>query len=70
MNVNVRIKKPVTKTVYYAIVEKMEVPINATDKDIDDILVRKATNNGTLDEGKDYMWSYDDDLLYDSKRYV
>lgn len=46
-----------TKTIYYAIIEKMEVPANATDDEIDDILVRLATNNGTLEEGKDYMWS-------------
>ena len=69
--VKVKIKaKPATKTIYYAIVEKMEVPVDATDKDIDDILMVLATNNGTLDEGKDYMWSHNDDLLYDSTRYI
>jgi hypothetical protein len=63
MKVKVRIKAKQTKTIYYAIVEKMEVPIYATDDDIDDILVRKATNNGTLVEGKDYIWSEKDILL-------
>lgn len=58
------------KKVYYAIVEYMEVPDDATDAQIDEILIIKATENGTLDEGKDYMWSYNDDLLYDSKRYI
>jgi hypothetical protein len=58
------------KKVYYAIVEVMEVPDDATDKDIDDILMIKATKNGALDEGKDYMWSHNDDLLYDSTRYI
>lgn len=64
MKVKVKIKAKQTKTIYYAIVEKMEVPIDATDDDIDDILVRKATNNGTLAEGKDYIWS-DKDILLD-----
>ena len=63
MKVKVRIKEKQTKTIYYAIVEKMEVPIDATDEYIDNILVRKATNNGTLDEGKDYVWSDRDNLL-------
>ena len=65
MKVKVTLKKKHTKTVYYAIVEKMEVPIDATDDDIEDILVRKATNNGTLNYGKDYMWSYTDNLLHE-----
>ena len=56
-------KQPV-KTVYYAIIEKMEVPASLTENEIDDILMVKATNNGTLEEGKDYIWSYDD-LLKD-----
>lgn len=58
------------KKVYYAIVEVMEVSDDATDQDIDNILMVKATENGTLDEGKDYMWSYNNDLLYDSTRYI
>lgn len=61
--VKVNIKKPAKKTIYYAIIEKMEVPIDFTDKQIDAILMIKATNNGSLDEGKDYIWSYKDDLL-------
>ena len=63
-------EKPKTKKVYYAIVNVIEVPANYTDEQVDDILMIKATKNGTLDEGRDYMWSYDDDLLYDSKRYI
>ena len=58
------------KKIWYVIVETMEVPDDATDQDIDDILMVLATNNGTLDEGKDYMWSHNDDLLYDSTRYI
>lgn len=56
-------KKP-TKIVYYAIIETIEVPASLTDEEVDDILMMKATENGTLDEGKDYIWSYDD-LLKD-----
>lgn len=51
------------KKVYYAIVEVMEVPDETTDEEVDDILMHIATQNGTLEEGKDYMWSYDDNLL-------
>lgn len=51
------------KKVYYAIVEVMEVPDETPDEEVDDILMHIATQNGTLDEGKDYMWSYDDNLL-------
>ena len=51
------------KKVYYAIVEVMEVPDETTDEEVDDILMHIATQNGTLDEGKDYMWTYDDNLL-------
>ena len=51
------------KKVYYAIVEVMEVPDETTDEEVDDILMHIATQNGTLDVGKDYMWSYDDNLL-------
>ena len=58
------------KKVYYAIVEVMEVPDDFTDAQIDELLMIKATKNGTLDEGKDYMWSYNDDLLYDSTHYI
>ena len=71
MKVNVQKKvKRKTKTLYYAIVEKMEVPIDATNDLIDDILMRKVTNNGTLDEGKDYIWSYKDDLLYNLNKCI
>lgn len=51
------------KKVYYAIVEVMEVPDETTDEEVDDILMHIATKDGTLEEGKDYMWSYDDNLL-------
>lgn len=53
------------KRIWYAIVETIEVPDDATDDEIDDIIVRIATENGALDEGRDYMWSDKDNLLYD-----
>ena len=51
------------KKIWYAIVETMEVPDDTTDEEIDDILMHIATKDGTLDEGKDYMWSDRDNLL-------
>ena len=56
------------KKIWYAIVETIEVPDNATDEEIDDIIAGIATNNGTLDEGKDYMWSDKDNLLYEGEQ--
>ena len=53
------------KKVWYAIVETIEVSDDATDEEIDDIIAGIATQNGTLEEGKDYMWSDKDNLLYD-----
>lgn len=53
------------KKIWYAIVQTIEVPDDATDDEIDDIIVAIATENGTLDEGRDYMWSNKDNLLYD-----
>ena len=53
------------KKIWYAIVQTIEVPDDATDDEIDDIIVAIATENGTLDEGRDYMWSDKDNLLYD-----
>lgn len=55
------------KKIWYAIVETIEVPDNATDEEIDDIIAGIATNNGTLDEGKDYMWSDKDNLLFEGE---
>jgi hypothetical protein len=53
------------KKIWYAIVETIEVPDNATDQEIDDIIANIATENGTLEDGKDYMWSDKDNLLYE-----
>lgn len=55
------------KKIWYAIVETIEVPDDATDQEIDDIIAGIATNNGTLDEGKDYMWSDRDNLLFEGE---
>jgi hypothetical protein len=53
------------KKIWYAIVETIEVPDNATDQEVDDIIANIATENGTLEDGKDYMWSDKDNLLYE-----
>lgn len=55
------------KKIWYAIVETMEVPDDMTDEQIDELLMIKATENGTLDEGKDYMWSDRDNLLFEGE---
>ena len=55
------------KKIWYAIVETIEVPDEATDDEIDNIIVAIATENGTLSEGKDYMWSDKDNLLYEGE---
>ena len=53
------------KKIWYAIVETIEVPDNTTNEEIDNIIAGIATQNGTLEEGKDYMWSDKDNLLYE-----
>ena len=53
------------KKIWYAVVETIEVPDNTTDEEIDNIIADIATQNGTLEEGKDYMWSDKDNLLYE-----
>ena len=53
------------KKIWYAVVETIEVPDNTTDEEIDNIIAGIATQNGTLEEGKDYMWSDKDNLLYE-----
>lgn len=51
------------KKVYYAIVEVMEVPDDATDEEIDDLVIAKAAKDGVLDKEKDCMWSFQDNLF-------
>lgn len=53
------------KKIWYAVVETIEVPDNMTDEEIDNLIAGIATQNGTLEEGKDYMWSDKDNLLYE-----
>ena len=56
------------KMIWYAVVENIEVPDNMTDEEIDNIIAGIATQNGTLEEGKDYMWSDKDNLLYEGEQ--
>ena len=51
------------KTIYYAIVETIDVPDNFSDEEIDYLILQIATDKGNLKEGKDYMWSEHDNLL-------
>ena len=51
------------KKVYYAVVEVMEVADNVTDKQIDELVMAKATENGNLAVAKDCAWSYENDLF-------
>lgn len=44
------------KTVYYAVVQKFEVPDNTTEQDIDTLVMRLA-------EPADYIWSFDKNLF-------
>ena len=51
-----------TRTIYYAFVQKMEVPENLTDEEIDDLIFKK------IKPGTDYMWS-DEPNLFDLEKY-
>ena len=50
------------KKIYYCIVEKIEVPDEMTDDEIDRLICEKAFDKKT-DTPKDYMWSDKDNLL-------
>lgn len=47
------------KTVYYAIVQKFEVPDDATEQDIDALVSMRLT------DPTDYVWSFDENLLFE-----
>ena len=47
------------KTVYYAIVQKFEVPDDATEQDIETLV------NMRLTEPTDCIWSFDENLLFE-----
>ena len=51
-----------TKTIYYAFVQKLEVPENLTEKEIDDFIFEK------IGPEADYMWSEEPDL-FDLEKY-
>lgn len=46
------------KKIYYTIVEEVEVDESLSNEEIDGIIAEKAN-------GKDYMWSEDDNLLFE-----
>jgi hypothetical protein len=45
------------KTVYYAVIQKFEVPDDATEQDIDTLVSMR------LIEPTDYIWSFDKNLF-------
>lgn len=45
------------KTVYYVVIQKFEVPDNATEQDIDTLVSMR------LIEPTDYIWSFDKNLF-------
>ena len=50
------------KTIYYAVVQKIEVPDNLTDKEIDNLIFEKVGPEA------DFMWSEKPDL-FDLEKY-
>lgn len=50
------------KTIYYAFVQKVEVPENLTEEEIDKFVFEKIA------AGADYMWSEEPDL-FDLEKY-
>ena len=46
-----------TKTIYYAIIQELEVPAGASDEEIDDIVFKQ------LEQPVDYIWSENPDLF-------
>lgn len=46
------------KKIYYCIVENVEVEEDLTDEEIDNLIAE-------ISDERDYMWSYEDNLLYD-----
>jgi hypothetical protein len=44
-------KKQFTKTIYYAFVQELEVPVDATDEEIDDLVFQQVA------QPVDYIWS-------------
>ena len=47
------------KTIYYAFVQKLDVPDNATEEEIDDLVFEK------IQEPVDYIWSEKPNLFYE-----
>ena len=49
------------KTIYYAFVQKIEVPDGLTEKEIDDLVFEHLIDQ--VKEPADYMWSEEPDLF-------
>jgi hypothetical protein len=54
------------KTIYYAFVQTFEVPDDATEEEIDDLVFNRVflENNEKPTDYTDYMWAETSDLFY------
>lgn len=53
------------KVIYYAITQKLEVPDNATDKEIEDLIIDNMLKQ--VGEPTDYVWSDTSNLFWEDK---
>lgn len=51
------------KIIYYAIKQTLEVPDNATEAEIDDLIFQQLV--AQVEEPTDYIWSEKSDLFFD-----
>jgi hypothetical protein len=54
-------KKQFTKTIYYAFVQELEVPVEATEEEIDDLVFQQ------FEQPVDYIWSDQTKHLFEEK---
>jgi hypothetical protein len=52
-------KKQFTKTIYYAFVQELEVPADATEEEIDDLVFQQ------FEQPADYIWSEKPNLFWE-----
>jgi hypothetical protein len=54
-------KKQFTKTIYYAFVQELEVPADATEEEIDDLVFQQ------FEQPVDYIWSDQTKHLFEER---
>lgn len=52
------------KTIYYAYVQKLEVPDNTTEEEIDDIIFKRTFREND-EQPTDYIWSEKPNLFWE-----